>query len=635
MLYLQSPEETVWEQFVAGQRTVGVVDALQRSWQRSLGAGVCTQDPSSSREPTFFGPSALKDRREASAAAWHHVRPVLESLSHQLAQGGFLGVWADTQGVILHRKGGGTFLTTAQRVELLEGANWAEGARGTNAIGTALRESCEVAVVGRAHLQRPNHNLVCYASPVRNPTGELIGVLDVTSRVECAQAMAPAALLAAKRAIEMSLKLAAYERALHGGLEALCQSIEFFPSPAVLLERDGTLRACNRAYERTFGTFLPRAQLYQALEQLESDHVMWVDASGQEHLYRLSVEPVGQDLDMPVAMLVFIEPVITTVKRTPQAIDVSAFEGLYGTDTRFCQALDLAQRFAKSSLPILLLADTGTGKECLAQAIHDLSLRARAPFVPINCGALTESLLEAELFGYADGAFTGAARGGREGKLAMASGGTLFLDEVAELSPSAQAMLLRVLEDGTYFKVGDLATQHTDVRIVAATCRDLPSLVQQGQFRKDLYYRLKGATLTLPKLAEREDIESLARHLLNQLTNQGDTLGFAPCFVHALHTYAWPGNIRELKNALHVAWILRDDDLMLRLSHLPPDIQLALQDTARLPHTTQKAGTKDCAEHHALRDALASAKGNLSQAARILGVARSTLYRMMERHGLR
>ncbi len=647
MIYLQSPEEKVWERFVAdGASCEELVEPLQRSWQRSVMAGASAKGPHSSLGTSFLGPQALKERREVAERAWHHVEPVIERLSHQLARGGFLGVWADEQGVILHCRGGGTFLTTAQRVELLEGANWQESARGTNAIGTALRESCEVAVFGRAHLQRSNHDLACYASPVHDPQGRVIGVLDVTSRMECAQDMAPVALLAARSAVELSLKLAAYEDTLRGGLEGLCQSLEFFPSPVLLVERDGTLRACNSAYRKAFGVVQKPGEIRWNWESSggNSGSVIMYDVAGRERLCRVSVEPVGPSPETSVAMLVFVEPLGASRVFTPSSPSHAsvtsrhdAFTGMFGSDPEFCRTLQLAERFAPSDLPVLLLANTGTGKERLARAVHDLSNRRHGPFVAINCGALSGSLLQAELFGYADGAFTGARKGGSSGKIASASGGTLFLDEVAEMPADAQAMLLRVLEDGSYYRVGDVEPRHADVRIVAATCQDMAALVASRAFRSDLYFRLKGATLTLPKLCERTDVEPLARFLLSEI--HGDAQGAVPTlsqgFVHAIEHYRWPGNVRELRNALHVAWVLGGLEGELRFEHLPPDIQQVLHDEAPAMESSSEVGTKDSAERGALTAALEKARGNMSQAARTLGVARSTLYRMMERHGLR
>lgn len=630
MLYLTSPEHSDWEHFVAGDKA-NVSEALQRSWTRSVGLSEASSE-------TFLDTVKTKERQDTSQRVWRHVEPVLERLSAQLTHGGFVGVWADPEGVILHRRGGGSFLSTAQKVELIEGANWNESARGTNAIGTAIAENCEVAVLGHAHLQQLNHELVCYAAPVCSPTGELVGILDVTSNLDAAQDMAFAAVVAARSAVELALKLSTYDDALRGGLEGLRQVLEACPSPAFLLERDGNLRAVNARARSKFGLDrrrpLDRWSWDTLMQFRDSNAVIEIaDADGIVRPWHAAVECVGPSHD-PVAALLFLEPFIPQrrvsaqpeLPKTPNALD-----RLYGDDALLNASKQKVERLAPTDLPVLILAETGTGKETIAHAIHEMSHRASGPFVPINCGALSQDLLESELFGYAPGAFTGARAQGAEGKVAAADGGTLFLDEVAEMSPTAQAMLLRVLEDGSYYRVGDATPRQANVRVVAATCRDIEAMLREGKIRPDLYFRLKGARVSLPALRERDDLALLAAALLRDIAARynASTPSMSMSFANALRAYRWPGNVRELKNTLHVAWVLSDGAEYLDESHLPDDVREAST------HARAGVPTLIAAEAEALEEALDKSGGNLSKTARILGVARSTLYRMMERHGLR
>jgi transcriptional regulator with PAS, ATPase and Fis domain len=300
------------------------------------------------------------------------------------------------------------------------------------------------------------------------------------------------------------------------------------------------------------------------------------------------------------------------------------FDTIVAADPELVQAKRQTARLARSDVPILLLAETGTGKELFARAIHESSPRASRAFVAVNCGALSGSLLESELFGYAPGAFTGANRGGAEGKLAFAHGGTLFLDELAEMPPAAQAMLLRFLEDGTYTRIGESAPRRADVRLVAATCRDLPKLVEQGGFRSDLFFRIHGGCVRLPPLRERVDRLELARALVASCAK---ALAVPPPELGAsaeawILDHPWPGNVRELKSAVEHA---------LAMGRGPT---LSVDDFPR-PLLTGVPGlaTEDAPRQRALRamaeSALAHARGNMSEAARALGVARSTLYRML------
>jgi len=362
--------------------------------------------------------------------------------------------------------------------------------------------------------------------------------------------------------------------------------------------------------------------------------------------------------------VVYFEP-----PRVPTLIAAtSAFDVLLGHDPTLLEAKQKAARFARTPLPVLLLAETGTGKELLARALHDASPRHEGPFVAVNCGALSSQLLETELFGYGSGAFTGARAGGQPGKLEIAHGGTLFLDEVAEMPPSLQAMLLRVLEDGTLYRVGEPQPRQVDLRLVCATCRDLEAMVRAGTFRSDLYFRIRGATLSLPPLAQRTDVLALAEALLLRLAReQGRSAPrLAPEVQAWIQQHDWPGNVRELKSTLAHAVALADDEV--RLEHLPRSLSRLdlrprpvsvigqapaheLSSSAAAPAPSPSPVPRDGAalvvapsdaadlsreeaERRALVAAIARADGNLTVAAKYLGVARSTLYRMMDRHRL-
>ena len=312
------------------------------------------------------------------------------------------------------------------------------------------------------------------------------------------------------------------------------------------------------------------------------------------------------------------------------------------------------ERFARTALPVLLLAETGTGKDLLARAIHGASLRRDQPFVAINCGALSAQLLESELFGYAPGAFTGASRDGNEGRIGAARGGTLFLDEVAEMPGPLQALLLRVLEDGTYYRIGENRPRQADVRLICATCRDLPNLVAEGSFRDDLFYRINGACLSLPALRHRNDVGELIRHLLEELADEQGRerpLEISPPAFGWLCSRPWPGNVRQLKTTLQHASILCDGEA-IRLDHLPRDLVAGSSPPARVDGAAAAPGRgvvrgAGAAGLRARRrppspTSIASgwsppwrrARGNLSRAAAQLGIARSTLYRRLRKRGL-
>ncbi|MEQ1569966.1 MAG: sigma 54-interacting transcriptional regulator, partial [Myxococcota bacterium] len=341
---------------------------------------------------------------------------------------------------------------------------------------------------------------------------------------------------------------------------------------------------------------------------------------------RVRVEPLFDGAGEMFAVALFADEVgprgLGSAPAAQLAPRADAFSEVFAEDPATLDAVSFARRIAPSDLPIVLLSETGSGKELFAAAIHRASRRADGPFVAVNCGSVAPSLLESELFGYAPGAFTGADRQGRDGWFHAASGGTLFLDEVAEMPAPMQTALLRVLESGRYHRVGDTTARTADVRIVCATCRDLPGLVASGGFRQDLYYRLKGVQIALPPLRDRTDRLALARHLL---TRDGPAPAIGPELAAWIEAYGWPGNVRELKSVLAVARVLAGDAAALGPAHLPPDLA---RHTPAQPSPVERLAE---VERWAVERALAELGGNVSAAARRLGIARSTIYRMLQR----
>ncbi|GAB2783639.1 sigma-54-dependent Fis family transcriptional regulator [Halomonas shantousis] len=290
------------------------------------------------------------------------------------------------------------------------------------------------------------------------------------------------------------------------------------------------------------------------------------------------------------------------------------------------------RKVAPGDASVLIRGESGTGKELYAHALHRLSERAAGPFIKLNCAAIPEQLLEAELFGYEEGAFTGARKGGKPGKFQLAHGGTLFLDEIGDMPLTMQAKLLRVLQDREIEAVGATRLLPVDVRVLAATHRPLESLVERGEFREDLFYRINVVPLVIPPLRERrEDIPVLARHLLARLAHRRGRRCpmLTPAALSRLCAHPWPGNVRELENVLEAAFYL--GGACLDESDLPETLQrtcpaLALGGTLK--------STLARAECEALRAALSTCGGNRTQAARQLGIAKSSLYEKLARHGM-
>jgi DNA-binding NtrC family response regulator len=312
--------------------------------------------------------------------------------------------------------------------------------------------------------------------------------------------------------------------------------------------------------------------------------------------------------------------------------DKHSFDKIIGKAKTIQKAIDLAQKVAVTDTTVLLTGETGTGKEVFAQAIHRASQRAKQNFVAINCSAFSKELLESEMFGHKAGAFTGASKD-QKGLFEEANNGTIFLDEIGEMSLELQAKLLRVLETGEFIRVGETKPTKINVRIIAATHRDLQTEIEQGHFREDLYYRISTFQIHLPPLRERViDIEALANHFINissARTNK-KLKNVSPAFYEALKQHQWKGNIRELKNVIERSVILCDDELTIE--HLPVELQKT--DNTNTKGKTLSAFELASAEKLHIQKVLNYTNGNKTKTAELLGIALTTLYRKLSEYGL-
>jgi DNA-binding NtrC family response regulator len=322
------------------------------------------------------------------------------------------------------------------------------------------------------------------------------------------------------------------------------------------------------------------------------------------------------------------------VQLRAEVIDRYRFDGIVGNSERVREVIDLAGRVAPSDATVLVTGESGTGKELLARGIHYSSTRAGGPFVAVNCAAIPEHLIESELFGHVKGAFTGAVRD-REGRFELADGGTLFLDEIGDLRIDLQAKILRALQERTIDRVGGEKQVDLDVRVIAATNKDLERKVQEGSFREDLYYRLSVVILQMPPLRDRkDDIPLLAEHFLKKFS-AGSTVRIAPDALALLISYGWPGNVRELENVIERASVLRRSETITR-EDLPEKLSRSATTASEvLLHLPEGGLSLEDLEKDLIVKALAKHKGNQTRAAEYLRITRPTLIYRMEKYGLK
>jgi transcriptional regulator with PAS, ATPase and Fis domain len=432
-------------------------------------------------------------------------------------------------------------------------------------------------------------------------------------------------------------------------VQALVSFLEHEAQPMIVLDPDYNILAANTAYQRQFGAAGQPSYVGRKCYRVSHHYDVPCDQAGEHCPMRKAFESKGPDrvlhihhtprgpehvnvelrpiLDEHHAVVAYVERLVTVRNASARP----SADGLVGRSAAFNTALSSVQRVAPSMLPVLLLGESGTGKELFARAVHESSERAGGPFVVVDCSGLTETLFESELFGYEKGAFTGAVTR-KKGLVETAQGGTLFLDEMGDVPLAMQVKLLRLIESGTYRRVGAVETQQADFRLVAATHKPLAQMVADGRFRQDLYYRISAFPIHLPALRERlDDIPVLVDTFLRRGPGAQGRLGglsIEPAALARLHVHAWPGNLRELRNVLDRARLFADDGV-IRAEHLPEG--LGLSTTVPAP-----AGLSTHASDASV-DLVGLArdwKGTRKALSEHLGWSERTLYRRLKELGL-
>ncbi len=554
--------DKAWHAFVAdGVELDGVDPEILRSWRRARDTyGV---DPAQRRCQRLLTPADLASRRERDDV--HRLAlPILQEFGTRLAPTRHVLAYFDPAGWMLSMNGDPRIAELVAEINFAPGANWSEASVGTNGPGTALAEKQAVKVFAAEHYVEAWQAWTCSAAPIVDPaTNEPVGLVDITGPWQAHQVQALVAARAIVQAIQERLRSARMLRdqvveyafrAAQGGDEGL-----------VAVDHRGRVIAANDAVRRRVGfegLDLPqpiRAALEGAVHPSarHDEEITIVTPRGGP--VRLQARPVRFDGET-VGAVVRVVGTRPTPRPAPRAAPPRGaaatryeFGQILGRSEAVAAALHLAHVAARNDLPVVLQGESGTGKELFAQAIHSGSARVEGPFVPVNCGCIPGTLLEAELFGYEPGTFTGGRKEGNAGKFEEAEGGTLFLDEVTELPPQAQTALLRVLQESEVVRLGGSTPRRIDIRVIAASNKSLSEEVRAGRFRTDLFFRLNVLTISVPPLRERaSDIAPLAHFFLREAEVQvgRNGLEFSEAASRALEAYAWPGNVRELRNAV-------------------------------------------------------------------------------------
>jgi transcriptional regulator with PAS, ATPase and Fis domain len=429
-------------------------------------------------------------------------------------------------------------------------------------------------------------------------------------------------------------------------VQALISFLEHESQPMIVLDPDYNILAANTAYQRQFGT-VDKPYIGHKCFRVSHHYDVPCDQAGEHCPMRKAFELKGPDRVLhihhtprgPEHVDVELRPilndrreVVAYVERLTTVRSASArpsAEDLVGRSPAFNAALSAVQRVAPSMLPVLLLGESGTGKELFARAVHEASARARGPFVVVDCSGLTETLFESELFGYEKGAFTGA-QARKKGLVETAQGGTLFLDEMGDVPLAMQVKLLRLIESGTFRRVGSIETQQADFRLVAATHKPLQQMVADGRFRQDLYYRISAFPIHLPPLRDRAvDIPMLVDSFLQRGGASTTRVTVEPAAMARLQSHSWPGNIRELRNVLDRARLFADDGV-IRAEQLPLDLGQGAVAVNATPRSDAFLPTPAPTDDAALRQLAVEFTGTRRELAARLGLSERTLYRRLK-----
>jgi sigma-54 dependent transcriptional regulator, acetoin dehydrogenase operon transcriptional activator AcoR len=588
---------------------------ISRSWQRSRPVA---RDVAA---PTPMALAHLTERREQAMRLLQCAQPELDGLAEHAVGNGCVVILTDASGLILDEIGSPDFLPKAERIALTPGVEWSEGSRGTNAIGTALAEREALMVLGREHYLPQNGAIGCAAAPIFTGRGEVAGVLDISGEAVRVNPHALGLVRMAAQQVEHRMLLA----------DASGHVLRFHRRPgllgtareAVLVIDDGHVVAANRVALAMLGLSWD-ALLDQRVEPLIGKQ--WGRVEHQRGLLTL---PGGQQIAATMDRFAGATASQRSVARTARINSPDAPEA-----DDVLPLLTRAVRVLNEGVPVLVSGETGSGKEVFARRLHASSRRHAGPFVAVNCAALPESLIEAELFGYDEGAFTGARKRGVPGRIREAHGGVLFLDEIADMPLAMQTRLLRVLEERVVTPLGGGPAVAVDFDLVCATHGDLAALAAQQRFRSDLLYRVAGFAVTLPALRDRADRVALITRLFMECGGAAKTLRLDEAALAQLAGYRWPGNVRELRSVLKSVTALAEPGDCISADQLPEALRctpIGAVDDRRAGIAAVGDGIAPEAlediERHSIDAALAACKQNVTAAARQLGVHRSTVYR--------
>ncbi len=627
-------------------------DFIADSWLRSKSYEV---DPFSESIKIHLTNEELDEKYKEYKVLLNVAKPFMYSLYKIVGDTGFIVRLTDKDGYVLECGGDKEIMKKQGNLNMYKGCNVREEIIGTNAIGTALITGKPIQVLGAEHYCLQYHTWTSSACPIKDEQDEIVAVLSMSGPYEKVHPHTLGMIHASAEAIEKEMRLDQANNRLKMAVKHLNAIVESISEGLISINKDGSVRGINifgRNILKLKQEDIVNKNISIILDNNKSSKLMKVIKNGtkfeEEEINFLTkrgrkIPCIVNATPIKAVNSNEVEGLVLTFKESKVVHDLVnkivgaearfTFDDILGESKEIKEAMKMAAFSAKADATILLLGESGTGKEMFAQAIHNQSKRKSRPFVFLNCGAIPRELVASELFGYVEGAFTGARRGGHPGKFELADGGTIFLDEIGDMPLDTQVNLLRVLENKEIVRVGGHDVIPVDVRVIAATHKDLKKEVELGNFRRDLYYRLNVMPIHTPSLRERKGdirifidyfIEKFSGHMGINITKISDE------FYRGMYNYDWPGNVRELQNVIQLVVNTIDDEEIIKYEHLPKYVKSSYPVEEKFEKS--ELLSLDEIERKAILNTLQKVNGNMSKAAKILGIGRSTLYRKLEKH---
>lgn len=590
--------------------------------------------------------------------------PFMQIIYESVANSGFFILLTDNDGCILKSVGDPEIIAEAEKLNMVVGAYMNEKSIGTNAMGIAISEQQPIQVTASEHFISAYHRWTCSAAPIFNNKGNIIGSLNLTGESHLVHPHTLGLVVAAVRAIENQIKVDQAQEKVNEAFSYMKSIIESVSAGIIALDIDGNIKTINnwagsmlnldkeKFIDQPVDKLLPHwKEIFNRFKMGETymDVETAFSFNGIKERYDLSAYPILDSQQQIIGMVLvmkWMEKIYNLVNKYTGMRAHYTFDDIIGDSQEFSQVIMHAEKISGSTSTVLLMGESGTGKELIAQSIHNASPRRNSVFIAVNCGALPKTLIESELFGYEEGAFTGSKKGGHAGKFELANGGTIFLDEIGEMPLDMQVNLLRVLQEGYVTRVGGSKNIPVDVRVIAATKKNLIEEVNKGTFREDLFYRLSVIPLFIPPLRERgKDKYTLFQYFLKQKAQKlhKPLPIVSEQILEQIAKYDWPGNIRELEN--YVENIVNFNgkssyDIINPPKSIGYGVKASLfgfSDSSLMSSELEDSlydMSLEEMEIKAIKECIRKMDGNVSLVSRTLGISRTTLYSKMKKYNI-